>query len=108
MFAEVPSNLQWLTPWEPVDDSNPPLVAELKKELGSNHVLHGLEFVAIGRRVDCDDVLFGTSDQTKPLAVVHLTWTGNTEADPRWPTTAIYKDWQDWIDQCLLRNCRES
>ena len=102
MFAEVPSNLEWLTPWEPVNDPNEELVAELKKELGPDHILHGLEYVALGHRIDCDDFLFATSDQHKPLAVVHLTWKGNTEADQRWPSSAIHSDWQDWIARCLV------
>ena len=102
MFAEVPSDLEWLTPWESIDGHGDGLVAELKRELGANHILHGLEFVTIGRRVDCDDVLFATSDQTKPLAVVHLIWRGNTEADQRWPSSAIHSDWQDWIARCLV------
>jgi hypothetical protein len=102
LLIEPPANMEWLTPWEPVGESGDGLVRELKKELGSGHVLHGSAVAAVGRRIDCDDVLFATPDASKPLAVVHLTWSGHAETDPTWPTTAVYKDWQDWISRCLV------
>jgi hypothetical protein len=102
LVIEPPGNLEWLVPWQPVTDSGDGLVRELKKELVSGHVLHGLPVAAVGPRIDCDDVLFATSDPAKRLAVVHLTWSGDAEADPKWPTTVVYKDWQDWIARCLV------
>ena len=47
LVIEPPVDLEWLEPWEPVTGSGDGLVRELKKELGSGHVLHGLEVVAV-------------------------------------------------------------
>lgn len=37
-----------------------------------------------------------------PLAVVHLTWTGKAESDPRWPSTSTYRSWQGFVERCLI------
>jgi hypothetical protein len=63
--------------------------------------------VAVARRIDCDDVLFATSNPAMPLAVVHLTWTGHMSFNPRTPYTTGYMNWQDWNEQCLLPDHRE-
>lgn len=99
---EPPANLKWLEPWEPVTGAAVGLVQEFKKELVSGHVLHGIPVAAVGRRIDCDDVLFVTSDPTKRLAVVHLTWSGHAQSNAKWPATVVCKDWQDWIARCLV------
>ncbi len=82
-------------PWELIDDGKA-FVSELKKEVGSDHKLYGLEFVAVAKRVDCDDHLFYTSDSTLPIAVVHLTWSGKVERDPSWPKCDQYTSWEQW------------
>jgi hypothetical protein len=83
------------------------LVKELQWELSCDLALHGVAVVAIAHRIDCDDVLFATADPSKPLAVVHLTWKGHTERDGRWPFTTLFRDWQDWVERCLLPDHRE-
>jgi hypothetical protein len=108
MLPKTPVDIKWLEPWIPLTNSVEALaraeafVVELRKELSAQHVLHGLQVVAIAECSDSDDVLFATTDPSKPIAVVHLTWTGRTEADPRWPAVAVYRSWQDWIEQGLI------
>jgi hypothetical protein len=102
MPDEVPDDIKWLAPWQPVKSAGDNLVKELRQELSEYHILHGVRVVAVARRVDRDDVLFTTADPAKPLAVVHLTFTGDREREPQWPWTTIYNNWQDWIDRCML------
>jgi hypothetical protein len=101
MFQRIPDTMDWLKPWEPLKDSGEVYVVELRKELGSRHVLFDVPVRAIARHVGCADVLFATADPAKPLAVVHLTWASRTEPDPHWPCTTLYRDWQDWTERCL-------
>ena len=100
----LPEDFEWPDPWEPVTDSGETLVDELRRELPAGHVLSGVPAVAVARRTDCDDVLFATSDPSKLLALVHLTWSGQVEPDPRWPRTTLYDGWQDWIERCLAHS----
>jgi hypothetical protein len=107
MFPEIPGDFVWLKPWEPLKHSTEALVRELQQELSDQHVLHGVLVMALARRVDQDDVLFATADPCKPLAVVHLTWKGSTETDPRWPHTTLYLGWKDWIERRFRVDHRE-
>jgi hypothetical protein len=102
MFPQPPTEMEWLRPWERLKDAGEALVNELQNELPPRHVLYGVPVIAVARRIDCDDVLFTAEDSSKTLAVVHLTWTGKPEHDPRWPSTTLYRDWQDWIERCLV------
>jgi hypothetical protein len=47
-----------------------------------------------------------TAEPAKPLAVVHLTWTGQPEPAPRWPRTTLREGWQDWIVRSLMGRFR--
>ena len=107
MLQEIPAQIEWLKPWERLQDSGEAFVKELQKELPSDHALHGVAVVAVARRIDCDDVLFATADPSKQLAVVHLTWASRSERDARWPFTTLFHDWQDWVERCLLHDHRE-
>ena len=107
MFQEPPIEMEWCRPWERLKDSCEALVSELQREFSPLHVLHGVPVVPVARRIDCDDILFATADPSKPLAVVHLTWAGKAERDPRWPSTTIYPSWQDWIERCLVPDHKE-
>jgi hypothetical protein len=102
MLQQPPAEMEWLRPWERLKDSGEALVKELQKELPPQHVLYGVPVIAVARRIDCYDVLLAADDPSKPLAVVHLTWAGRTEQDPRWPSTTLYRGWQDWIERCLV------
>src|SRR5262245_36198653 len=107
MSLLIPDTMDWLKPWEPLKDSGEVYVVELRKELGSRHVLFDVPVRAIARHVGCDDVLFATADPANPLAVVHLTWASRTEPDPRWPCTTLYRNLQDWIERRLHPDHRD-
>ena len=97
MPHDVPAEfrtINWLPPWQPTDAD---LGAELTREIGAEHVLAGRPVVALGRRIDCDDVLFWLPSGPAALAVVHLTWTGKRECDPQWPATRLYDSLAEWI-----------
>jgi len=66
-------------------------------ELCQQHVLVGLKVRPIAYRQDCDDFLFELLDGSGRFAVVHLTYAQHPETDPRWPATAIYKDWTEFV-----------
>ena len=87
MELQTLGDLKWLDPWRP---TAPGLEAELSREVGPGHVLAGRRAVAVGRRMDNDDVLFHPPDGPALLAVVHLTWTGQRERRPEWPQTELY------------------
>ena len=57
------------------------LVAELVREIGPGHVLHGRPWRVVAEATPQNEVLV-TADETAFL--VHLTWTGRNEAPP-WP-----------------------
>ncbi|TWT61261.1 hypothetical protein [Rubinisphaera italica] len=107
MMLEIPSNFEWLKPWEPYSDEGNFVLNEFHIEICENHTLFGMNVRVVGRRSDCDDVLFITDDLQKPIVVVHLTWTGKVETDPTWPDTRIFKGWQDLIDRCLIEDHRK-
>jgi len=95
MNLEDLKNLKWLDPWY---QASPGLEAELERETGTGHPLHGRKAISVGRRFDRDDVLFILPDNPSPLAVVHLTWKGKREKDPEWPRTTFYSSLEDWIE----------
>ena len=101
MFSEPPPELKWLPPWQRLEGTSDEFVAELQRELPSQHVLRGLSAIAVARRPDSNEVLFITDDPIAPLALVRLTWAGPIESDPRRPSTTLYKNWRDWADRCL-------
>lgn len=89
--------VQCLPPWRRVPaHSGAALERELVREVSAaRHSLHGCDCMAIARRDDRDDVLF-IVDGTR-LAVVHLTWTAET--DPAWPSTAFVADVPTFVER---------
>jgi hypothetical protein len=55
--------------------------------------------VAVGRRVDCDDVLFWLPEGPAALAVIHLTWIGKRERSPQFPWVTLYASVAEWLEQ---------
>jgi hypothetical protein len=98
------AKIQWLEPWRPTSSG---LEAELEKEIGSMHPLFGRKAISVGRRDDCDDVLFFLPDNPAPLAVVHLIWTGATEMKSQFPHTTFYSSLDDWIERCMRQDYLE-
>ena len=79
--------------WVPVDSQQTPHgVVELARELHTTHVLHGVDVVAIARRLDCDDWLFRLDDGR--VAQVHLTYA--VESSPDWPRTQLFESMGKW------------
>jgi len=87
--------VEWLVPW--IHYTSTGFEEELRKEVNSRHPLYGRRAITVGRREDCDDVLFFFPDSPDPLAVVHLTWRMKTEPDARWPHTMFYSSLDEWI-----------
>lgn len=65
-------------------------VAELQREVSSDHPLSGQPVAAVACRYDCDDVLFRFGGSPERFAVVHLTWSGKREATRQWPSTELF------------------
>ncbi len=84
----------WLVPWFVTDEMS--LVAELRREMGRDHVLTGLPLRVVARRQDCDDVLFEICDDSERVAVVHLTYAN--EIDSRWPKTELYRSFDHFCE----------
>jgi hypothetical protein len=91
-------NVVWLEPWAPIEqpEAREAMQAELQRELCTSHPLFGLSVVALAKRYDQDDVLFGLADGR--VAEVHLTWSLRLERDPRWPSTAIFASVAMWAE----------
>ena len=95
------ADIAWRSPWSPV--ASPQFEARLVREIGHRHVLFGRPVIAVGRRMDTDDVLFYLPSGPAMLAVVHLTWSTRTpEPDPRFPCTDLYQSVSQWIEQRMI------
>ena len=94
-------------PWDIVDpQESDAVVQELARELGPQHALKGKKVRAVARRCDCDDVLFTIIEEER-CAVVHLTFQGKEETDPRWPATEFYSSVAEWVERCMLPDHRD-
>ncbi len=85
MKDRVPLDFRWLPPWECAQAAGAALERELHAEISDGHPLYLLRTTPIARRTDCDDVLVATDDDSRPFALVHLTWRGSPEPDPSFP-----------------------
>ena len=92
--------MDWPEPWGAIDNAAvaSAFESELQKELSAGHPLFGLPLRAVGRRWDCDDVLFAVDDGSERVAAVHLTWARGPE-EPPWPGSALYDDFADWANE---------
>ncbi len=71
------------------------LEVELRKELGRGHPLEGVELRAVAKCEGCDEAVFELPNNA--FVVVHLTWKGEREHDPRWPHAEPFASW----DACV-------
>ncbi len=92
--------MNYLEPWEKYHESDSYLVKELRREVCNKHILFSVDAQAIARRCDCDDVLFKLSNFTHQYAVVHLTY--SRESDSTFPITELYVDLEDWIKNRMI------
>jgi hypothetical protein len=86
-----PEELKLLTPWTTVTNAAG-VEAELAREVGPEHRLHGRSLRALGRRSDGEEVLF--ADETL-AAVVRLTWAKEVKLPE--PLTDIYPSLDEWV-----------
>ena len=106
MVPREVADIPWRSPWSPV--ASPQFEARLAKEVGPQHVLSGRPVIAVGRRLDTDDVLFYLPTGPAMLAVVHLTWSTRTpEPDARFPYTNLYQSVSQWIEERLIPDGNE-
>jgi hypothetical protein len=76
-------------PWEAVDEGlGDRLLSELRSEVDDADLLAAGRLRVVARRMDRDDVLVALPEDR--WAVVHLTWRGSTEPDPRYPSTTMF------------------
>jgi hypothetical protein len=93
-FEKIP----WQPPWHYVGiGEGIGYERELAQEAGPGHPLHDARAIAVGVRVDQDDVLFLLPDEPNPLAVVHLTYSPDSGDDPAQPRTVFYSSLDDWL-----------
>jgi hypothetical protein len=78
----------WGEGWAPTNAQASGFEAELAKELGPHHPLHGMKVTVFGRCLRCDDIVATLPSDTgdTDLAVIHLTWRGARESDEHWPS----------------------
>ena len=94
-------------PWCKVQQHSDNLECELLKEVSNRHPLYGCRATPLAQRSDSDDVLFEITGAQSPYAVVHLTWSGETESDPRWPHTIFFDSIDAWVEECMLPDHEE-
>jgi len=100
------SRIQWRVPWWPVPaEEDTRTIAELHREMPAGHVLSGRSVQTVGRRQDCDDVLFYLGESAPQFAVVHLTYARETK--PEWPSTSLYDSLQSWIEHCMIPDAED-
>ncbi len=88
--------MELLTPWYSPSDARR-TEAEFARELHSAHVLFGIPARAIALRQDRDDAAFELQDGSSRVAVVHLTY--SRESDPQWPATTFYSNRAEFFER---------
>lgn len=98
LTMDQPMSVEWLVPWHPEDNAEEKrsLLAEFQREIPVGHVLSGASLTLIGRRQDCDDVLFALDDGR--VAIVHLTWSGKREPVPSSPWTRVFDSLERFVE----------
>ncbi len=97
-------NVEFKEPWIAVGEFALSVTEELQREFTEGHPLSNLKVCALARRVDSDDVLFAVERDGQPtqFAVVHLTWRGRPEPDPRWPETELFGSLEQWARERMM------
>ena len=97
--------MEYLEPWEEYSKNSISAEMELKRELCEHHILYGVKAKAVAHRCDCDDVLFKLSEFTHEYAVVHLTF--SKESNPEYPSTELFKNIESWSESCMIPDHQE-
>ncbi len=93
----IADELSFLEHWTSVEAGSG-FVNQLRSEAAQRHPLFDVDVEAVGRREDCDDVLFRLSKAGSRYAVVHLAW-GGRQSDPAWPSTELFSDWAEFVEK---------
>ena len=95
------SPILFLRPWKALSANSGAADAELRREIGPNHILYGRSVRAVGVTVESDDWLFELDDGT--FAQVHLTYTQTPpEALADLPRARIFETLADWMLDTML------
>ena len=84
-------DIKWKLPWRAIqfEVEIPGVQKQLESEITNKHPLWGTKPIAVGRRVDCDDVLAKLNDGA--YASIHLVWGSGPGAFPdQYPTYTKY------------------
>ncbi|MDF2587635.1 MAG: hypothetical protein K0S41_1476 [Anaerocolumna sp.] len=95
-------DIDWLEPWNSLINNKHFFENELNNEIGNQHILYGKKVTAIGRRYDCDDILYQVYNCDFEFAVVHLTFRKTIEGSPLYPRTDIYKNIDSFVNECMV------
>jgi len=96
----VPEDIKFQLPWVRVSaEEKLRFESELIAERCLLHDLASVDCYAIARRIDSEDVLFALSPHLCECAVVHLTFSGRVEMDPRCPAYELHATFDDWIQE---------
>lgn len=71
--------------------------AELEKELAEEHIMFNKQLTIVAHREGTDIVLCQHDDDTRHFTVIHLTWSGKQEADPKYPTVECDGDYDAFL-----------
>jgi len=96
-------DIEWKLPWRAIqfEAEIPGVQKQLESEITNEHSLWGTKPIAIGRRVDCDDVLAKLNDGT--YASVHLVWGSGPGAFPeQYPTFIKYNSLKEFLKEMEL------
>ena len=95
---EFDEKFSFVAPWTRVGECADNLERELRKEITAGHPLFSLKTRPIAQRTDSDDVLYEVNSPNFRYAVVHLSWTGKPESDPRWPDLEMFETFETWVE----------
>jgi len=97
------TNFPWIAPWQAISARGREAYEnELGLEVTPGHPLYGVPIKAVGRTCHGDDILYELLNHPAQLAVVHLTFTGRPEREPRWPSVTFYSDLDHWVARGLM------
>jgi hypothetical protein len=85
----------WPDIWDIVADAAAVECAELRREVGPGHVLHGVRCRLVATTPACDDRVYELIDSGH-VALVHMTWSAPCP-DPRVPWTTLWRSLDDWF-----------
>jgi hypothetical protein len=101
----IPDKLPLPPTWQPITpDRAQALLSELRAELTTGHVLHGVPMHAVAEAVNTDDVLFRHCNDPVRFTVVHLTYRGRPEPDAQLPAVRVDGSWVEFVAEQRLLN----